>query len=114
MVSRARKNPCAGQVSPMVAAQSSVIMLMALVCGRVLCCRRGSLLVRRPSRPSHGWHPAGDWDRAWDIFESAYPVETDEFPALEDLLAYDPDAEEKALRRARELALQVRAGPRLV
>ncbi|GAB4819522.1 hypothetical protein N2152v2_006568 [Parachlorella kessleri] len=49
----------------------------------------------------------GNWDRAWDIFESAFPVEnTQEFPALEDLLAYDPDAEQKELRRARELALQ--------
>lgn len=52
--------------------------------------------------------PAGDWDRAWDIFETAYPVDGDEFPPLEDLLAWDPEEDVKAERRARELALQVR------
>ena len=54
--------------------------------------------------------PAGDWGRAWDIFEGVAPVEGgDEFPELGELLAWDPDAEEKESRRAREAALKVHA-----
>jgi small subunit ribosomal protein S9 len=52
----------------------------------------------------------GNWDRAWDIFESQFPVDTPgEFPTLEELLAWDPDAERKKQRRDRELALQEQA-----
>jgi len=48
----------------------------------------------------------GDWDRAWDIFESRFPVDTELFPTLEELLAWDPDSEIKAVRRQREHDLQ--------
>ena len=48
----------------------------------------------------------GDWETAWTIFESHFPVDTPVFPKLEDLLAWDPDEEDKAVRREREAALQ--------
>lgn len=49
---------------------------------------------------------AGDWEKAWDIFETKFPVETGDFPPLEQLLAWDPDEEEKTARRQRERTIQ--------
>jgi small subunit ribosomal protein S9 len=49
---------------------------------------------------------AGDWERAWEVFEGAFPVDTPEFPPLEELVNWDPDEEEKAQRRQRERGLQ--------
>lgn len=49
---------------------------------------------------------SGDWERAWEIFETQFPVDTPLFPSLEDLLAWDPDGETKAVRRQREFDLQ--------
>ncbi len=48
----------------------------------------------------------GDWEGAWTIFESSFPVNGTEFPELEEILAWDPDAEDKAGRREREKAMQ--------
>jgi hypothetical protein len=50
----------------------------------------------------------GDWGAAWDIFEGVLPVETDEFPALEELLEWDPHEEVREQRRKREAAIKVR------
>ncbi|RMZ53164.1 hypothetical protein APUTEX25_005153 [Auxenochlorella protothecoides] len=52
---------------------------------------------------------AGDWDRAWEIFETTYPVEGDDMPGVLDIMALDSEAEEKAARRQRELDLQEEA-----
>uniref|UniRef100_A0A1D2AFX6 Uncharacterized protein n=1 Tax=Auxenochlorella protothecoides TaxID=3075 RepID=A0A1D2AFX6_AUXPR len=51
----------------------------------------------------------GDWDRAWEIFETTYPVEGDDMPGVLDIMALDSEAEEKAARRQRELDLQEEA-----
>lgn len=49
----------------------------------------------------------GDWDKAWEIFETQFPVDDpNEFPSLEELLAWDPDADEKTARRQREKSIQ--------
>ncbi|KAL6779792.1 MRPS9 [Auxenochlorella protothecoides x Auxenochlorella symbiontica] len=51
----------------------------------------------------------GDWDRAWEIFETTYPVEGDNMPGVLEIMALDSEAEEKAARRQRELDLQEEA-----
>lgn len=48
----------------------------------------------------------GDWERAWSIFETEFPVDSEEFPPLEDLLSWDPEGEERSVRRQREMTLQ--------
>lgn len=48
----------------------------------------------------------GDWDRAWDIFENSFPVDERHFPSLEEILAWNPEEEERAERRDREYQLQ--------
>ena len=71
------------------------------------------LLLLVPTPPAAA---AGDWGTAWDIFEGIAPVEDEggpdggggEFPVLEELLAMDPDAEAKELRRQREREIRVR------
>lgn len=50
---------------------------------------------------------SGDWDRAWEIFETTYPVDGEDMPGVLDIMALDSEAEEKAARRQRELDLQV-------
>ena len=49
---------------------------------------------------------AGDWERAWEVFEGSFPVDAPEFPPLEELINWDPEAEDKAGRRERERGLQ--------
>jgi small subunit ribosomal protein S9 len=51
---------------------------------------------------------AGDWDSAWDIFEQTTRDRFEELnvPALEDVLGWDPEGAEKAIRRKKELENQ--------
>lgn len=56
----------------------------------------------------------GDWSTAWDIFEGVLPVDTEEFPSLEDLLSYDIDDEAKEARRRHEEQLKEAAAARWV
>lgn len=51
----------------------------------------------------------GDWDTAWQIFDQEFPVDTPEFPSIEEMLAWNPEEEERAQRRQREEALQEQA-----
>ena len=79
--------------------------------GRLACSAaragRGASLAHTPRVSSS----AGDWDRAWDVFEGSFPVDTDDFPALEEMIALDPEAEDKDARRRREIHLQARDTP---
>ncbi|KAL4440604.1 hypothetical protein ABPG75_003605 [Micractinium tetrahymenae] len=56
----------------------------------------------------------GDWGAAFDIFEGAYPVDTEEFPDLQELLEWDPMAEQKQARREREAEIRAMHAARRV
>ncbi|PRW05792.1 cytosolic phosphoglucose isomerase isoform A [Chlorella sorokiniana] len=56
----------------------------------------------------------GDWSTAWDIFEGVLPVDTEEFPPLEDLLSYDAESEAREARRLHEEQLKEAAAARWV
>lgn len=51
----------------------------------------------------------GDWDSAWQIFDQEFPIDSAEFPTIEQMLAWNPEEEERAQRRHREEALQEQA-----
>lgn len=48
----------------------------------------------------------GDWDTAWNIFEEQFSVDGPEFAPLEELLSWDPEEENRAARRQKELSMQ--------
>lgn len=57
----------------------------------------------------------GDWGLAYDIFEGVLPTEApDEFPDLQEMLNFDPDAEMKEARRALDAAERERQAARWV
>ena len=94
-----------------VAAPAFIISLSETHALSSPACTRHALTLAPlpPARPR-----AGEWERAWSIFETAYPVDTGEFPRLEELLSWDPDDEERAVRRQREADLQAQAAARHV
>jgi len=49
---------------------------------------------------------AGNWDKAWEMFSSQVHTEDRSVPKFEELLAWDPDDEEKEVRRQKELDFQ--------
>jgi small subunit ribosomal protein S9 len=64
-----------------------------------------------PSSSTKDWTTAmdaGDWDAAWEIFSSEERYQGMDFPALEDLLDWDPDGAEKEIRRQKEMDFQDR------
>ncbi|KAI3431266.1 hypothetical protein D9Q98_004328 [Chlorella vulgaris] len=70
-----------------------------------LASESGQLVFKDYEESLEAWGKAmdeGDWGTAWDIFEGVLPVETDQFPDLQELLAWDPDEEAKEYRRLRE------------
>ncbi|KAI8112082.1 hypothetical protein M9434_003406 [Picochlorum sp. BPE23] len=49
---------------------------------------------------------SGNWDQAWEMFSSQLHKDDRSFPKFEELLAWDPDDEEKEVRRQKELDFQ--------
>lgn len=98
---------------------ATACLAVAALCPLMLLCPAWALpsgpSAVTPRTPPHHRPPPpppGDWDKAWEIFETEYPIDGDDMPELMDIMSLDPEAQEKAARRQRELDLQEEAARR--